>query len=55
MSGLIDVKKLRFTERPGSANRTLVPIHCRVVKDLNHFDGAWTVRDFLHSIWLTGY
>jgi hypothetical protein len=21
-----------------------VPIHCRVVKDLNDFDGSWTVR-----------
>ena len=31
-----------------SANRTLVPIHCRVVKDLNDFDGSWTVcLDFL--------
>ncbi|KAI0645560.1 hypothetical protein C8Q79DRAFT_700647 [Trametes meyenii] len=26
-----------------SANRTLVPIRCRVVKDLNEFDGAWTM------------
>ena len=27
-----------------NANRTLVPIRCRVVKDLEDFDGAWTVR-----------
>ncbi|OBZ70871.1 Mitochondrial distribution and morphology protein 31, partial [Grifola frondosa] len=27
-----------------NANRTLVPIRCRVVSDLNEFDGAWTVR-----------
>ncbi|KAL0577508.1 Mitochondrial distribution and morphology protein 31, mitochondrial precursor [Marasmius crinis-equi] len=26
-----------------NANRTLVPIHCRVVKPLNDFDGAWTM------------
>ncbi|KAJ3851751.1 mitochondrial distribution and morphology protein family 31/32 [Lentinula lateritia] len=26
-----------------NANRTLVPIHCRVVKVLNDFDGAWTM------------
>jgi len=26
-----------------NANRTLVPIHCRVVKDLSEFDGAWTL------------
>ena len=26
-----------------SANRTLIPIHCRAVKDLSDFDGAWTV------------
>lgn len=26
-----------------SANRTLIPIHCKVVKDLDEFDGAWTV------------
>jgi len=26
-----------------NANRTLVPIHCRVVMDLNDFDGAWTM------------
>ncbi|THH00756.1 hypothetical protein EW026_g1821 [Hermanssonia centrifuga] len=26
-----------------NANRTLVPIHCRVVKDLDDFDGAWTM------------
>ncbi|KIK69246.1 hypothetical protein GYMLUDRAFT_237068 [Collybiopsis luxurians FD-317 M1] len=26
-----------------NANKTLVPIHCRVVKDLNDFDGAWTM------------
>ncbi|KAJ3501470.1 hypothetical protein NLJ89_g9324 [Agrocybe chaxingu] len=26
-----------------NANRTLVPIRCRVVKDLGEFDGAWTM------------
>ena len=26
-----------------SANRTLVPIRCRVVKNLSDFEGAWTV------------
>jgi len=29
-----------------SANRTLVPIHCRVLKDLDAFDGSWTVSCF---------
>ena len=27
----------------GSANHTLIPIHCRVVSDLSDFDGSWTV------------
>ncbi|KAF8973038.1 mitochondrial distribution and morphology protein family 31/32 [Flammula alnicola] len=26
-----------------NANRTLVPIHCRIIKDLSDFDGAWTM------------
>ncbi|PFH49738.1 hypothetical protein AMATHDRAFT_62485 [Amanita thiersii Skay4041] len=26
-----------------NANRTLVPIHCRVVKNLGDFDGSWTM------------
>ncbi|EIW63485.1 uncharacterized protein TRAVEDRAFT_114364 [Trametes versicolor FP-101664 SS1] len=26
-----------------NANRTLVPIQCRVIKDLDNFDGAWTM------------
>ncbi|KAH9895112.1 mitochondrial distribution and morphology protein-domain-containing protein [Cubamyces lactineus] len=26
-----------------NANRTLIPIRCRVVKDLRDFDGAWTM------------
>ncbi|KAG2015405.1 mitochondrial distribution and morphology protein 31 [Coprinopsis cinerea AmutBmut pab1-1] len=26
-----------------NANRTLVPIHCRIVKDLSDFDGSWTM------------
>ncbi|KAM6502090.1 hypothetical protein JOM56_002067 [Amanita muscaria] len=30
-----------------NANRTLIPIHCRVVKDLSDFDGAW-------NLWETG-
>ncbi|KAG8814161.1 Mitochondrial distribution and morphology protein 31, mitochondrial precursor [Serendipita sp. 399] len=25
-----------------NANKTLVPVHCTVVKDLNEFDGSWT-------------
>lgn len=27
-----------------SSNRTLIPIHCRMVKNLSDFDGSWTVR-----------
>ncbi|TDL26083.1 hypothetical protein BD410DRAFT_784107 [Rickenella mellea] len=30
-----------------NANRTLVPIHCKIIKNLGEFDGAWT-------IWETG-
>ncbi|KLO16895.1 mitochondrial distribution and morphology protein family 31/32 [Schizopora paradoxa] len=26
-----------------NANRTLVPIHCRVIKDISDFDGSWTM------------
>ncbi|KAI0063488.1 hypothetical protein BV25DRAFT_1990495 [Artomyces pyxidatus] len=26
-----------------NANRTLVPVRCRVVKDMSHFDGSWTM------------
>ncbi|KAF9527357.1 mitochondrial distribution and morphology protein-domain-containing protein [Crepidotus variabilis] len=26
-----------------NSNRTLIPIHCRVVKDLSEFDGSWTM------------
>jgi len=26
-----------------NANRTLVPIHCRILKDLSAFDGSWTM------------
>jgi len=26
-----------------NTNRTLIPIQCRVVKDLNDFDGSWTM------------
>ncbi|EDR11933.1 uncharacterized protein LACBIDRAFT_247098 [Laccaria bicolor S238N-H82] len=33
-----------------NANRTLVPIHCRVVKDLSDFDGAWTVTGLMDEI-----
>lgn len=32
-----------YAELPSSANRTLVPIHCRVLRDLSDFDGSWTV------------
>ncbi|KAK0455485.1 mitochondrial distribution and morphology proteins-domain-containing protein [Desarmillaria tabescens] len=28
-----------------NANRTLVPIHCRVVKSLDDFDGSWNLWD----------
>ncbi|KAK6997084.1 mitochondrial distribution and morphology proteins-domain-containing protein [Favolaschia claudopus] len=28
-----------------NANRTLVPIRCRVIKDVADFDGSWTVYD----------
>ncbi|KDR75127.1 hypothetical protein GALMADRAFT_226782 [Galerina marginata CBS 339.88] len=38
-----------------NANRTLVPIHCRVVKDLNDFDGAWTVTGLMDAISLKTY
>ena len=31
-----------FFKENFSANRTLVPIRCRVVKDLNDFDGSFT-------------
>ena len=27
----------------GSANRTLVPIHCEVAADLTDFEGSWTL------------
>ncbi|EPQ56997.1 hypothetical protein GLOTRDRAFT_73488 [Gloeophyllum trabeum ATCC 11539] len=30
-----------------NANRTLIPIHCRVIQDLSDFEGAWT-------LWETG-
>lgn len=30
-----------------SVNRTLVPIRCRVAKNLSDFDGAWTVSNSL--------
>jgi len=26
-----------------NAHHTLVPIHCRLIKDVNDFDGAWTM------------
>jgi Yeast mitochondrial distribution and morphology (MDM) proteins len=32
-----------------SANRTLIPVRCRVVKGMEHFDGAWTVRFYYVS------
>jgi mitochondrial distribution and morphology protein 31 len=35
---------MQLLNRWNSANRTLVPVRCRVVKDLEHFDGSWTVR-----------
>ncbi|KAJ7497736.1 mitochondrial distribution and morphology proteins-domain-containing protein [Mycena latifolia] len=41
-----------------NANRTLVPIRCRVVKDLADFDGSWTMWEcddaFFLSIYLCG-
>ncbi|KAF8893484.1 mitochondrial distribution and morphology protein-domain-containing protein [Infundibulicybe gibba] len=33
-----------------SANRTLVPIHCRVVKDLHDFDGSWNVTGLMDEV-----
>ncbi|KZP24051.1 mitochondrial distribution and morphology protein family 31/32 [Athelia psychrophila] len=33
-----------------NANRTLVPIHCRVVKNLSDFDGSWTVTGLMDDI-----
>ncbi|GJJ06451.1 hypothetical protein Clacol_000643 [Clathrus columnatus] len=30
-----------------NANRTLVPIHCRILKDLDTFDGSWTTYNAL--------
>ncbi|KAF9567941.1 mitochondrial distribution and morphology protein family 31/32 [Agrocybe pediades] len=38
-----------------NANRTLIPIHCRVVKDVSEFDGAWTVRGLMDEISLKTY
>ncbi|KJA27857.1 hypothetical protein HYPSUDRAFT_62897 [Hypholoma sublateritium FD-334 SS-4] len=38
-----------------NANRTLVPIHCRVVKDLSDFDGAWTVTGLMDEISVKTY
>ncbi|TFK17140.1 mitochondrial distribution and morphology protein 31 [Coprinopsis marcescibilis] len=26
-----------------NANRTLIPIHCRIIKDISDFDGSWTM------------
>ncbi|KAG2043373.1 mitochondrial distribution and morphology protein-domain-containing protein [Suillus americanus] len=33
-----------------NAHHTLVPIHCRVVKDLSDYDGAWTVTGLMDEI-----
>ncbi|KAG8214109.1 putative mitochondrial distribution and morphology protein 31 [Butyriboletus roseoflavus] len=33
-----------------NAHHTLVPIHCKVVKDVNDFDGAWTVTGLMDEI-----
>ncbi|KAJ7451796.1 mitochondrial distribution and morphology protein family 31/32 [Mycena galericulata] len=38
-----------------NANRTLVPIRCRVVKDLADFDGSWTVTGLMDEISLQVY
>ncbi|KAF9010600.1 mitochondrial distribution and morphology protein family 31/32 [Cyathus striatus] len=38
-----------------NANRTLVPIRCRVVKDLGDFDGSWTVTGLMDEISLKTY
>ncbi|KAL7413000.1 mitochondrial distribution and morphology protein family 31/32 [Mrakia frigida] len=32
-----------------NANRTLLPIRCRVVQDLSEFDGSWTVTGLLDA------
>ena len=41
-----------MTDNLSSANRTLVPIRCKVTKDLSEFDGAWTVSGFIVSVFL---
>ncbi|KZT21398.1 mitochondrial distribution and morphology protein family 31/32 [Neolentinus lepideus HHB14362 ss-1] len=38
-----------------NANRTLVPIHCRVAQDLSTFGGAWTVTGLTDEIALKVY
>ena len=39
-----------MAEKAGySSNRTLIPIHCRVVKDLSEFDGSWTMWESKRS------
>ena len=38
-----------------SANRTLIPVRCRVVKGLEHFDGSWTVRFSIAKTCMTPY
>ncbi|KIY62487.1 mitochondrial distribution and morphology protein family 31/32 [Cylindrobasidium torrendii FP15055 ss-10] len=38
-----------------NANRTLVPIHCRIVKDIEDFDGAWSVSGLLDEIAIKMY
>jgi hypothetical protein len=38
-----------------SANRTLIPVCCRVVKGIEHFDGSWTVRLSFLKTWTLPY
>ncbi|KAI9463718.1 mitochondrial distribution and morphology proteins-domain-containing protein [Lactarius psammicola] len=38
-----------------NANRTLIPVRCRVVKGLEHFDGSWTVPGLMDDIALKVY
>ncbi|KZS93905.1 mitochondrial distribution and morphology protein family 31/32 [Sistotremastrum niveocremeum HHB9708] len=38
-----------------NANRTLVPIHCQVIRHLSDFDGSWTVTGLLDEITLKTY
>jgi distribution and morphology protein 31 len=40
---MLCVACVRLLTLCNSANRTLIPVCCRVVKGLEHFDGSWTM------------